>query len=91
MASVEIFKLSEEEIEQRGIREWPVWEKERSRFDWFYDHTEECLLIEGEVEVETPEGVYRFGAGDYVVFRKGLKCKWKVKKPVRKHYNFLND
>jgi uncharacterized cupin superfamily protein len=23
-----------------------------------------------------------------VVFPKGLKCRWKVAKPVRKHYSF---
>lgn len=26
-------KLSENEIQNRGIRNWPIWEKEVSRFD----------------------------------------------------------
>ena len=86
---IEIKRLSEEEIIRRGIRSWPIWEKEISRFDWYYDSVEECLIIEGEVDVETPEGVYRFGKDDFVVFQKGLKCVWKVKQPVRKYYNFL--
>jgi len=35
-----------------------------------------------------PEGNIEFNAGDYVVFPKGLKCKWEIKKKIRKHYNF---
>jgi len=86
---IEIRKLSEEEIENRGIRDWPVWEKEVSRFDWSYDSTEECLLLEGRVTVETPDGEkVDFGAGDFVTFPRGLSCVWEVKEPVRKHYNF---
>ena len=30
----------------------------------------------------------KFSAGDFVVFPKGLKCRWRVIKPVRKHYTF---
>ena len=30
----------------------------------------------------------KISKGDYVIFPKGLKCRWKVMKPVRKHYNF---
>ena len=87
---IEIRQLSEEEIEKRGIRSWPIWEKEISKFDWYYDNREECLLIEGEVEVETSEGLFRFGKGDYVVFPKGLKCIWNVIQPVKKYYNFTD-
>jgi uncharacterized cupin superfamily protein len=86
---VKIEKLSEEEIEKRKIRTWPVWEKNVSRFNWHYDETEECYLLEGRVVVETPEGeAVAFGKGDFVTFPKGLSCVWDVKAPVRKHYNF---
>jgi hypothetical protein len=88
MAKVEIERLSEAEIKDRGIREWPVWEKEISQFDWYYDNPEECLLIEGEVEVTTSQGTYHLKAGDYVTFPKGLRCQWKIKQPVRKYFNF---
>jgi len=30
----------------------------------------------------------RFGKGDLVVFKTGLKCTWKVLSPVKKHYRF---
>ncbi|MBN3036463.1 MAG: cupin domain-containing protein [Bacteroidales bacterium] len=88
MDKVIIQKLSADQLEKRGIRSWSVWEKEVSRFDWEYDGDEECYILEGEVSVETPQGVYRFGAGDFVIFRDGLKCTWDISKPVRKHYRF---
>ena len=86
---IEVKKPDEKELVKRNIRSWPIWEKEISRFDWSYDETEECYLLEGEVEVETEDGAkVRFGKGDFVTFPKGLSCIWDVKKPVRKHYNF---
>lgn len=88
MEPVEIRRLTEEVIRERGIRDWPVWEKEVSRFDWEYDGDEECLVLEGLVEVETGQGTYTIGPGDFVTFRKGLRCIWDVKVPIRKHYNF---
>jgi hypothetical protein len=88
MPKVIIEKLSEEAIQKRGIREWPVWEKEISRFDWQYDGDEECLILEGEVTVETDEGVYSIKPGDFVTFKDGLKCIWDISRPIRKHYNF---
>ncbi len=89
MAKVIIEKLTEAEIEKRKIKSWPIWTKEVSRFDWFYDSEEECLILEGEFVVHTDEGDYSIKPDDFVTFKKGLKCIWEVKKPIRKHYNFL--
>ena len=88
MAKVIIEKLSEKEIAERKIKSWPIWTKEVSRFDWYYDGDEECLILEGEVLVETGKEDYTIKAGDFVTFKQGLKCVWNVKKPIRKHYNF---
>jgi uncharacterized cupin superfamily protein len=88
MAGVIITRLSEEEIAKRGIREWPIWTKEVSRFGHTYDGNEECLFLEGEVIIETSEGNHTIRPGDFVVFQNGLDCTWDVRKPVRKHYNF---
>ncbi len=86
---IKVEKLSQEEIKKRNIPSWPIWEKEVSRFDWHYDQIEECLLLEGKVEVETKDGKrVNFGKGDFVTFPKGLSCIWDIKEPVRKHYNF---
>jgi len=88
MSKVIIERLSSDEISKRGINQWPIWTKEISKFDWHYDSEEECQILEGEVEVETPEGNFTVKAGDFVTFKEGLKCIWNVKKPIRKHYNF---
>ena len=85
---IEISDVSENEISKRGVFSWPIWSCEVSEFDWEYDHRESCLLLEGEVEVKSDFDTVKFGGGDFVVFPKGLKCKWKVIKPVRKHYCF---
>ena len=83
---VRVEKLSDEKLDKLGVKEWGIWEKEKSEFPWEYDIKETCYLLEGDVEVETPEGNVHFGAGDLVTFEKGLKCKWKINKDVRKHY-----
>ena len=86
---ISIKKPSDKELETKGVLSWPIWEKEISRFDWYYDSTEECFLIEGEVVVETEDGNrVEFGKGDFVTFPKGLSCIWDIKTPVKKHYNF---
>jgi uncharacterized protein len=71
-----------------GVYNWPVWECQPSKFDWEYADRETCLLLEGRVTVHTAAGDVQFGAGDLVVFPKGLKCVWEVSQAVRKHYKF---
>ena len=85
---ITIHKPSDTEIEQKEIQSWPIWTCEVSEFDWEYDQQESCLLLEGDVEVKSDFETVKFGGGDFVVFPKGLKCKWTVIKPVRKHYSF---
>ncbi|PKO97761.1 MAG: cupin [Bacteroidetes bacterium HGW-Bacteroidetes-9] len=86
---VEVRKIAEAEINEKGIRNWPIWEKEISRFPYTYEEEEWCYFLEGEVIVETETGNFEIGPGDLVVFKTGLNCVWDIKKPVRKHYNFL--
>jgi uncharacterized cupin superfamily protein len=86
---IEIQKLSDKDLESRGVSSWPIWEKEISRFDWHYAQKEECYLIKGQVVVETKDGgKVEFGQGDFVTFPEGLSCIWDIKAPVKKHYNF---
>ena len=85
---IEIKKLSDDEIASQNIQSWPIWSCKISEFDWEYSEQESCLLLEGDVEVESSFETVKFGVGDYVVFPRGLKCRWKVIKPVRKHYSF---
>lgn len=84
---IKIEKPTERDI--ASMTSCPVWTKEQSVFDWEYDSSETCYLLEGEVRVTTADGdAVEFGAGDLVTFPAGLRCQWEVRKPVRKHYRF---
>lgn len=86
---IKVKKPTEEELNEMGVNQWPIWEREKSTFDWHYDEKETCYLLEGDVEVETPGGnTVTFGAGDLVEFPEGLDCTWNIKKKVKKHYSF---
>ncbi|MBO1926858.1 cupin domain-containing protein [Thiomicrorhabdus sp. 6S2-11] len=77
-------------IEQHGCHSWPIWEKEISNFSWFYDSTEVCLILEGEVTVTPDDGkAVKIVAGDLVTFPAGMACTWDITSPIRKHYKFL--
>jgi len=77
----------QEKLEQQGVFEWPIWEKEESEFPWSYDQKETCYFLEGEVVV-TPENgePVKMGKGDLVAFPAGMQCTWKINKKVKKHY-----
>ncbi len=86
---IKVQKLTPDQLKKMGVFQWPIWEKEVSRFPWAYDSIEECYFLEGKVTVETKEGQsVSFGKGDFVTFPKGLSCTWNIKEPVRKHYDF---
>ncbi len=88
MSEIEVRKPSKEELEKLGVKSWPIWECDPSKFDWEYDDKETCYILEGDVTVSTPTGNVHFAKGDLVVFPKGLRCVWNVAKHVRKHYRF---
>ena len=86
---IHVEKPEEDKLLKLKVRAWPIWEKEISEFDWEYNETETCYLLEGEVTVTPEDGKsIKFGKGDLVIFSKGLKCKWNITSPVRKHYKF---
>ncbi|XP_004495434.1 uncharacterized protein [Cicer arietinum] len=77
-------------LTQLGIKQWPKWGCPPSKFPWTYDAKETCYLLEGKVKV-TPSGSndsVEIGAGDLVVFPKGMSCTWDVSVGVDKHYKF---
>ncbi|MEM8638311.1 MAG: cupin domain-containing protein [Cyanobacteria bacterium P01_G01_bin.54] len=77
------------ELDRLGVRQWPIWTKEVSTFDWYYDAAETCYLLAGRVTV-TPEGgePVTFGMGDLVCFPAGMGCVWQIHEDVKKHYRF---
>ncbi|KAL2922019.1 Ethanolamine utilization protein EutQ [Bienertia sinuspersici] len=66
------------------------WGCAPTKFPWTYDAKQTCYLLKGKVKVY-PEGsseVVEFGAGDLVVFPKGMSYSWDVSEAVDKHYKF---
>jgi hypothetical protein len=86
---IHVEKPTEKKLQELGVESWPVWKKEVSEFPWEYDETETCYILDGEVVVTPEKGSpVSFGKGDLVVFARGLKCRWRIAKAVRKHYRF---
>jgi uncharacterized protein len=80
---------SPEQLKNLGISNWSIWTKEVSEFPWTYDMTEICYFLEGNVVV-IPEGgqPVEMGKGDLVTFPAGMSCQWKIRRDVKKYYNF---
>lgn len=77
------------EEEKKEAESWPIWKKEESEFPWEYADKETCLILEGEITITDEEDEeFNIVPGDYVIFPRGMKCKWNIKKAVRKYYNF---
>ena len=82
---------SASEIIQYGIKSWPIWECEPSKFQWNYDAKEICLIIEGQATISTKKGeFYLIKAGDLDEFPAGLSCEWEITKNIKKHYRLGN-
>lgn len=80
---------SQAKLNDMGVFNWSVWEKEASEFPWTYDDAETCYFLEGDAVV-TPDGgeSVSMGKGDLVTFPAGMSCTWKIIKAVKKHYIF---
>lgn len=80
---------SPDKLQQLGVYDWPIWEKEVSAFPWTYDSSETCYLLQGRITVTPDHGEpVSLQAGDLVTFPVGMKCYWEVHEAVRKHYQF---
>lgn len=72
-----------------GVYDWPIWEKEVSKFDWHYDTKETCYLLAGDVIVTPADGEpVHITTGDLVTFPAGMSCSWDIREAVEKHYDF---
>lgn len=88
---VEVESLSEKDAQDRGITNWPIWEREVSRFSWHYETAEECYIIRGRARIETEDGKIEIEPHDFVTFPAGLDCVWDIQDPVSKHYRLGSD
>lgn len=82
-------KPSQDRLDELNVSQWPIWEKEVSKFNIDFDETETAYILEGEILV-TPKGgeAVRIVPGDLVTFPAGLDSDWEVVKPLRKHYYY---
>ena len=90
MSTIKIDKNpSQKTLDQLGISNWPIWEKEESSFPWTYDSAETCYVLEGDVII-TPDGgeSVQIGKGDLVTFPAGMSCTWEIRQAIKKHFNF---
>lgn len=84
---MKVWNPTEKEI--KDAESWNTWSKEVSEFQWFYDDTETCLVLEGAALVQDTHGnTVEFKKGDMVRFEKGLSCTWKITDDLRKKYKF---
>ena len=76
-------------LNELDVFNWPIWEKEISKFSWTYDDQETCYFLAGNVVV-TPDGgqAVQIGKGDLVTFPAGMSCTWEITRDVKKHYCF---
>ncbi len=84
---IAISKPTPDQIKQ--AESWPEWSKEPSEFPYHYDQTETCHILSGRASVTAADGqTFSFGAGDWVIFPKGLEATWKITETIRKKYHF---
>ena len=46
MSEIIVKQLSENEIQEKGIRSWSTWSCDKSEFPWEYSEKESCYIIE---------------------------------------------
>jgi uncharacterized cupin superfamily protein len=85
---IEVEQIELSDLVEAGVFDWPVWEHDEDKFDWYYDQTELCYITEGEVTVTTEFESVTLEAGDFVTFPKGLECVWDIHSAIKKHYTF---
>ncbi|MHA1339264.1 MAG: cupin domain-containing protein [Promethearchaeota archaeon] len=90
MVKFEKKKISKEEFEKMGIKNWGTWTSPPPPgFDWTYDGKETFYIIDGEAEIISGDDKIEFGPGDLVtVYPETGKCRWNVKKTIKKYYTF---
>lgn len=89
MSSIVVRKATEADISKMGIRSWPTWGCEVSRFPWTYGESETCYIIRGRVTVTPTQGEpVTIEAGDLATFPEGMSCTWDVTEALSKHYSF---
>ncbi|KAE9619407.1 hypothetical protein Lal_00047312 [Lupinus albus] len=80
-------------LEELNIKYWPKWAGPPGKYDVKYEAEEICYFVKGKVKVyprprKSSSEFVEFGAGDLVIFPKGLSCTCEVSIAVDKYYKF---
>ncbi len=68
-----------------------VWAADPVECTWFPQPVDEFMVVvEGEIIIDTAEGETRIKAGESFVLPKGLVCRWRHDKPVRKVFMIVD-
>jgi len=86
---IKISQPTAKEVREKEIAQWAIWTSDVDEFDWEYLTCEQCYILEGEVEVLVGDEIVRIQPGDFVEFPRGLRCRWHVLQPIRKHFQML--
>lgn len=84
--NIEVRKPTAAEI--AATASWGDWSKGPSTFPMVYEQTETCYILEGRAQVKSADQTVTFGAGDWVVFPRGLNCTWEITETIKKKYLF---
>ncbi|GAB4835456.1 hypothetical protein Ancab_000364 [Ancistrocladus abbreviatus] len=82
----------ESRLSELGVKAWPKWGCPPGKLTLKYDARETCYFVKGKVKVyskgSSSNECVEVGAGDLVIFPKGLSCIWDVSIAVDKYYKF---
>jgi uncharacterized cupin superfamily protein len=88
----------------KGEIEWAIWDSDMMIRDengcFIYDysehHEEHALVLEGKATI-VPRNLgdssdpISVSKGDYLAFKRGFQCEWRIHERVRKRYCFFNE
>ncbi|KAJ4827503.1 hypothetical protein Tsubulata_024618 [Turnera subulata] len=76
-------------LDELGVTTWSKYNGQPGKIPWTFEATETMYLLEGKVKVSVDgyDEPFEIGAGDLVVFPKGMKITWDVIEAVSKHYS----
>lgn len=83
---INIENLDQEELDEIGVENWPVWEHDEDKIEWYYDKPETCYILAGEATIVSEFESITIKPGDFVTFPAGLECVWDIDSAIKKHF-----
>jgi hypothetical protein len=83
--------LTEKEILERGVRNWPDLEKDAYGVGWQYNSIQDCLMLEDETLVETADGKVEFSKSNLTNSTKRIPYTWNIKEYIKRYRRVSKD